>query len=216
MTNAFEPYNIKPSTRGNQSLTMPAMNKKTPTYHTSFDELLTSGQLPIADNWQPSHQCLTAISALGISLYEIKTTLRSEFILSCQAKGLTNQDWNALFLSYAKQRLAPSSSSGRNPTASQFAATPSNSPLMTDDWQPSKAMLEYILTMVCPNRDYIRAQLISFTSHYHGKSHPNWDQQFKKWINQGWNIYQNKDHFEKKDSRDFVEKHTDKSWRDGL
>ena len=90
---------------------------------------------------------------------------------------------------------------------------------MTDDWRPSDEMVKLILATICANEDYLRAQLISFTSHFHGQYNPNWDQQFKKWINNGWNVYGHKNNFAKtatKDDRDFVEKHTDKSWRDGL
>ena len=192
-------------------------------YYESFDSQLSSGNLTIRDSWQPAPATINAIAAMGMQPYAIKTDLRREFILHCQQRDVRNQDWNQLFISYAKQRLMPSqppANSAVNRTEQKIqpyspATTMTSSNIMTDDWQPSSTMLEYILAMVCPNKDYIQAQLVSFTSHYHGKSHANWDQQFKKWINQGWNVYQNKNHFKDGD-KSFAEEHTDKSWREGL
>lgn len=201
------------------------MSNKRPTYHTNFDDFLSSGNLMISYNWQPAARTVSAISALGMQEYTIKTDFRREFILYCQQQELRNQsgDWDQLFLNYAQQRLQPQQLTTAATTASETAIKPfspdevvGGSNIMSDDWQPSANMLEYIVAMVCPNLDYIKAQLISFTSHYHGKSHPNWDQQFKKWINQGWNVYQNKNSFKESSNKDFVEQHTDTSWSDGL
>ena len=172
-------------------------------------------------SWQPAAAAINAIAAMGMQPYAIKTDLRREFILYCQQQDLRSQSWDQLFIDYAKQRLMPVRQTVAPNRAEQNiqpyspAAVVTGSSIMTDDWQPSDNMLEYILAMVCPNKDYIKAQLISFTSHYHGKSHPNWDQQFKKWINQGWNVYQNKNQFKDSD-KSFVEEHTNKSWREGL
>ncbi|WP_339669260.1 DnaT-like ssDNA-binding domain-containing protein [Dasania marina] len=176
-------------------------------------------------NWQPNARVVSAISAMGMQEYTVKTDFRREFILYCQQQELRNQhgDWDQLFLDYAKQRLQVPAAKATTAAPAKQALQPytpdavvESSNIMSDDWQPSANMLEYITAMVCPNLDYINAQLISFTSHYHGKSHPNWDQQFKKWINQGWNVYQNKNSFKDASNKDFVKQHTDTSWSDGL
>lgn len=201
------------------------MSTKRPTYHTNFDDFLSSGNLMINYNWQPSTRTVSAIGAMGMQEYTVKTDFRRDFILHCQQQELRNQsgDWDQLFIDYAKQRLQIPSHQQAAATSTEQTLKPFSpdevigaSNIMTDDWQPSANMLEYIIAMVCPNTDYIQAQLVSFTSHYHGKPHANWDQQFKKWINQGWNVYQNKKHFKDNDDKSFVDKHTDTSWSDGL
>ncbi|MGK0441116.1 MAG: hypothetical protein ACJA0N_000912 [Pseudohongiellaceae bacterium] len=208
------------------------MSNKRPTYHTSFDDYLSSGNLTISNSWHPAASSISAITAMGMQAYTIKTDLRRDFILSCQYRELRNQPWDKLFIDYARERLSPQQA--EPPAATQLPSSsthqsqalrpfsPADDPegnssnIITDDWQPSANMMEYILAMVCPNTDYIQAQLVSFTSHYHGKAHANWDQQFKKWINQGWNVYQNKNHFKDDNDKSFVDKHTDTSWSDGL
>lgn len=190
-------------------------------YYESFDSQLTSGNLTIRNDWQPTPATVQAIAAMGMQAYAVKTTFRGEFILHCQGQDLRNQNWNELFISYAKQRLAPTlpqtpaqPAQNLKPFSPEQATAASN--IMTDDWQPSANMMEYIIAMVCPNAEYIKAQLVSFTSHYHGKTHANWDQQFKKWVNQGWNVYQNKNNFKESSDKSFIDKHTDTSWSDGL
>ena len=190
-------------------------------YYESFDSQLTSGNLTIRNDWQPTPATVQAISAMGMQAYTVKTTFRGEFILHCQGRDIRNQDWNQLFLDYARQRLTPmpAQKATKQPQSLQPFTPEQTSPasnVMTDDWQPSTTMMEYIIAMVCPNTDYIKAQLVSFTSHYHGKSHLNWDQQFKKWVNQGWNVYQNKNHYKDNSDKSFAEEHTNKNWRDGL
>lgn len=145
-------------------------------------------------------------------------------------QGQRNDNWEQLFEDYAQPKK-PQQPHYQEPNLQASASlnntsirepynpiTASRSSPMTDDWRPSDNMVELIMATICPNGDYLNAQLISFTSHFHGQYNPNWDQQFKKWVNNGWNVYGHKNNFGKnnKEGRGFVEKHTDKSWREGL
>ncbi len=187
----------------------------------------------IADSWQPSAQLCRWLEEQGLNRYLIKGELRTQFILAHQQQDTRRGNWDALFKAFALQKLPAKTQPPAQRTAPATASTTSRSPgatasnnrheAMSDDWRPSPTMVELILATICPNMDYLKAQLISFTSHFHGQYNPNWDQQFKKWINNGWNVYGHKNNFGKsnqrndgKDQRSFVEKHTDKSWRDGL
>lgn len=179
---------------------------------------------PIPDGWRPQQATINTLLGLGFDKYTINGELRRQFILTMQRNDARNGDWDTLFTDFAALQQ-PQSAATRNPGQSiatandTFAETTSNRYVQMDDyWRPSDEMAELILTTICDNPNYLNAQLISFTSHFHGQQHPNWDQKFKQWINNGWNVYGHKNNFESsnKDERGFVEKHTDKSWRDGL
>ena len=201
------------------------MSNKRPSYH---PPLFGTENREITYSWKPSTAAVARIAELGLDPYTIKNELRTEFIIYCESQGLREKNYNNVFIEYAQEHygLPPASkpqaptphNSNTNAVAPFSPSEPSlvSSAIMTDEWQPSHNMLEYILAMVCPNKEYIQAQLISFTSHYYGKTHANWDQQFKKWINQGWNVYQNKNNFKQDNNKGFIETHTDKSWSDGL
>ena len=77
-------------------------------------------------------------------------------------------------------------------------------------------MLELIVGTLCPDESYIRTQLVSFTSHFYGQYHSNWDQKFKQWINNGWNVYGHKRNYDNNKDQGFIEKHSDRSWADEL
>lgn len=187
--------------------------------------------LPISDSWQPSPAIRQQLASQGWNRYQL-SQLRCDYIMECQRRDLRNADWDQGFLRYSEQQAstasAPATTSTTMTSTTMTNTTIANSSgdsgflsqrhqAMTDDWRPNDEMVRLILATICPNIDYLNAQLISFTSHFHGQFNPNWDQQFKKWINNGWNVYGHKNSFAKQqDGRDFVAKHTDMSWTDGL
>ena len=186
-------------------------------YAGPVDALLsTQGQL-IPDSWRPSPQLCQRLQQQGLNLHWLNGELRIRFVTELQQQGVRKGDWDQLFERYALAHSQPPGAQGNAaPPAFQSAASTGQS--MSDDWRPSNEMVKLILATICPNRDYLKAQLVSFTSHFHGQYNPNWDQQFKKWINNGWNVYGHRNNFNNasQDQRGFVEKHTDKSWREGL
>lgn len=108
---------------------------------------------------------------------------------------------------------------GNVSTSRTQGATASRHTAMSDNWRPSEEMVKLILSTICPNADYLNTQLISFTSHFHDQFNPNWDQQFKKWINNGWNVYGHKNNFSNttanaNNNKGFVDTYTDTSWAD--
>ena len=179
--------------------------------------------MPISYSWRPSPKAIQRIKALGFDPRVINQDLRTQFITTMQANNTRNGDWDSLFEAFAEQHIA--STSNEHAVAKTVAPwqQPSGSSrrhqTMTDDWRPSMEMVELIVNTICDNTDYLEAQLMSFTSHFHHQQHPNWDQKFKQWINNGWNVYGHKKTFTQttqQDDRGFIEKHTDKSWREGL
>ncbi|WP_101758340.1 DnaT-like ssDNA-binding domain-containing protein [Oceanicoccus sp. KOV_DT_Chl] len=205
------------------------MTKKRPEYSEGpfMADLQRQGSA-IANSWRPSARLCQQLESQGLNRQFINGELRIQFVTGLQQQDVRNADWDELFKQYALQR-APAShpTNHQQPTRETFSPGSSTNPqqvstqratAMSDDWRPSDNMVELIMATICPNADYLKAQLISFTSHFHGQYNPNWDQQFKKWVNNGWNVYGHKNNFGKnnKEERSFVEKHTDMSWTDGL
>ncbi|MGK0498768.1 MAG: hypothetical protein ACJAYG_000399 [Oceanicoccus sp.] len=194
-----------------------------------FTNVLANGGL-IADAWRPSAGLLQRLAAIGLNTHFANGELRIQFVTGLQQQEVRNGNWEQLFEQFASQRAPQASSSAQPQANSSETYTPGSytqprqnhshqAIAMGDDWRPSDQMVELIIASICPNVDYLNAQLISFSSHFFGQYNPNWDQQFKKWINNGWNVYGHKKNFAKnneQDQRGFVEKHTDKSWGEGL
>ena len=191
---------------------------------------LSNAHGTIADSWRPSAQLCQQLESQGLNRHFINGELRFQFITGLQQQEVRGGNWEEMFKNFALQRApkAQTSAPAVPPSHETFSPGSSTNPqqvsthqqatAMDDNWRPSDNMVELIIATICPNSDYLQAQLISFTSHFHGQYNPNWDQQFKKWVNNGWNVYGHKNNFGKnnKDDRGFVEKHTDKSWREGL
>jgi len=198
--------------------------RKPSRYHEGpFSAELEARGMPIQDGWRPQQATINALLRLGFDKYTINGELRQQFIQTMRRNDARNEDWDTLFEDFATLQQSPQTMA--TPRGKALSTGDTNHPASTsryvrmdDNWRPSDEMAELILTTICDKADYLNAQLISFTSHFHGQQHPNWDQKFKQWINNGWNVYGHKKNFDSKnkDDRGFVEKHTDKSWRDGL
>ena len=176
----------------------------------------------ITYTWKPSSQLINQLVSQGISQYTLLNEWRPGFIQLMESQGRRGEQWDELFLQFIAQYHQPASQPPPQPSLNRGLAgssghhSPQRNAAMTDDWQPSVEMLKLIRDTICPNGDYIKAQLISFTSHFYGQHHPNWDQKFRQWINNGWNVYGHKNNYAKSEEKGFIDKHTDRSWRDGL
>lgn len=174
----------------------------------------------VRDDWRPSPETLNALEQQGINRYQANQQWRLAFIRSMRQLDRRNADWDSEFIQFVRQQQGASS---RSQTAVPAAWRNDNrvvagGDVMSDDWQPSPAMRDMILQTLCPEPDYLDSQRISFTSHFHGQLHSNWDQKFKQWINNGWNVYGHKHQFrqQRDEQKSFVETHTDRSWADDL
>jgi hypothetical protein len=194
------------------------MNRRKNNYSASWGDMIEARGLTISDSWQPSSQLINQLVGQGISRYALLNEWRSGFIQSMQQQDQRQGQWDELFQQFIEQQHQPISQPSLNTSmpGSRNTSSPQRTAAMTDDWQPSVEMLKLIGDTICPNGDYIKAQLISFTSHFFGQHHPNWDQKFRQWINNGWNVYGHKKNYAKHDEKGFIEEHTDRSWRDGL
>jgi hypothetical protein len=205
------------------------MSHNKPRYHEGpfSADMERRGSL-IRNDWRPNQRTIDRITALGFNKYAISSDLRIRFILTMRERDTRNGDWDSLFEQFAELGLPPAMENlpAYSPEQPQTTASTRRNSMMSDEWQPSAEMLELIVSTLCQNIEYIEAQLLSFTSHFHGQQHPNWDQKFKQWINNGWNVYGHKKNYGNSHAgqsnasgqggKSFVEKHTDKSWREGL
>ncbi len=193
------------------------MNRKRNNYSASWGDMVEARGLAISDSWQPSSQLLNQLISQGISRYALLNEWRGAFIQIMQNEDRREgqQQWDTLFQQFvAQQQPVVTPSPGTYP--GRPGSEPSRTATMTNDWQPSQEMLKLIRDTVCPNGDYIKAQLTSFSSHFYGQHHPNWDQKFRQWINNGWNVYGHKNNYKEQSEQGFIEKHTDRSWADDL
>jgi len=184
-------------------------------YSASWGDMVEARGLAISDSWQPSSQLINMLVSQGVSRYSVLNEWRGSFIQAMQHEDRRESQWDSLFQQFIEQHHRPVA-----PSLNRSMASPNHSQsktaVMTDDWQPSVEMLKLIRDTICPNGEYTKAQLISFTSHFHGQQHPNWDQKFRQWINNGWNVYGHKKNYSKATEPGFIEKHTDRSWADEL
>ena len=178
---------------------------------------------PIRDDWRPQPVTLERLQARGVNRYQANQQLRIAFIQAMRRADVRNADWDSRFEAYVAEQLpaagAAPAGSGVPAAWREGAGEDKRAVMMTDEWQPSAAMRDLILRTLCPEDDYLNSQLVSFTSHFHGQFHPNWDQKFRQWINNGWNVYGHKNHYGQnrgKGQKGFVETHTDRSWADDL
>jgi hypothetical protein len=193
------------------------MIRKRNNYSASWGDMVEARGLAISDSWQPSSQLISHLVSQGIPRYSLLNDWRSAFIQAMQHEDRRESQWDPLFQQFVEQQQRPAKPPVLNRGLSTTnASSPQRATAMTDDWQPSAEMLKLVRDTICPNGDYIKAQLISFTSHFYGQHHPNWDQKFRQWINNGWNVYGHKKNYNKQSEQGFIEKHTDRSWADDL
>lgn len=193
------------------------MKRRRNNYSASWGDMVEARGLAISDSWQPSSQLINQLISQGVPRYSLLNDWRSAFIQAMQHEDRRESQWDSLFLQFVEQHQRSTPAPGLNRSlASSSTHTPQRTAAMTDDWQPSTEMLQLVRDTICPNGDYIKAQLISFTSHFYGQHHPNWDQKFRQWVNNGWNVYGHKNNYQKASEQGFIEKHTDRSWADDL
>lgn len=194
------------------------MNRRKNNYSASWGDMVEARGLTISDSWQPSSQLVNQLVGQGIPRYSLLNDWRSGFIQTMQSEDRRESQWDKLFQQFIEQHHQPevSPSLNRSLSTSSTQGSPQRAAAMTDDWQPSMEMLKLIRDTLCPNGEYIKAQLVSFTSHFYGQHHPNWDQKFRQWINNGWNVYGHKKNYSQDSEQGFIEKHTDRSWADDL
>jgi hypothetical protein len=171
---------------------------------------------PLAADWHPSEDAVQILQRTGVTAEFIDDAI-PEFILYWRERGDTLKTWNSKFIAHIRRQWARYSSS----------IDLDNEPrLLPEDWQPSEDVYD-ILAMANIQREFATQQLPEFMLFWRESKQmlASWNSKFLQHVKYQWarqHQLGQDDHGGKNQSatgsRDggFIDKHTDRSWRDGL
>lgn len=172
---------------------------------------------PLAYHWLPDEEILQMLSNAGISDEFIQETI-PEFVVYWRERGGVSSTWNHQFFKHVKKqwdRYLRALNSEREPT------------LINSNWRPSADFYD-TLALARIDRDFADSLIAEFILYWEEKqeAHNAWNARFLKHVKYHWAKQhdmsesnagqQNPYATGQKDNRGFIEKHTDRSWREGL
>jgi hypothetical protein len=171
---------------------------------------------PIDDEWQPSLDALEILDRDGITRPFIEDAI-PEFILYWRERGTVDNNWNSRFIQHIRLQWA------------RYTRTVSNEQEITpipSNWQPSEAVFD-ILHMARIDPEFAQQQIPEFLLFWQdsGQAHRSWNTKFLQHVKYRWaHSHQlGQDHARQQQAsgknppaNSFIEKHTDRSWREGL
>ncbi|MBD2857967.1 hypothetical protein IB286_03035 [Spongiibacter sp. KMU-158] len=179
-------------------------------------EIEQNSQRGINKEWQPSRDAWEILLREGISRSFIEDAI-PEFILYWGERGTVDSNWNSRFLQHI--RLQWSRFKQSVDREDEYTTLPR-------DWQPSPEVFD-ILRMACIDANFARDQVREFMLYWRdsGQAQRSWNTKFLQHVKYRW---ANNHHFGQSDARqqgstgtspattEFIAKHTDRSWAEGL
>jgi hypothetical protein len=173
----------------------------------------------MSERWRPSDDAMDILLRSGIQQQFVEDAI-PEFILYWRDRGDISNTWDTRFIAHIRRQWA------RYESSTQFDTEPQR---IASDWQPSEDVYD-ILRMANIDVDFARDLLPEFVVYWRdtNQAYSSWSTRFLQHIKTRWARRLNgqdqnrKDYGQKHqsavepDSRSFVDKHTDQSWREGL
>ncbi len=171
---------------------------------------------PIDSDWRPSHDALDILLRDNISQHFIEDAI-PEFILYWRERGTLDSNWNSRFLQHIRLQWARYT----NAVSHEQAFVP-----ISNNWQPSPEVFE-ILRMARIDADFARQQVAEFILFWRdsGQAQRSWNTKFLQHVKYRWAHSHQLDKHDARQQRasgsgqaatGFIDKHTDRSWADGL
>ncbi|WP_027874092.1 DnaT-like ssDNA-binding domain-containing protein [Spongiibacter marinus] len=170
----------------------------------------------IDNHWRPSRDALEILLRDGISEHFIEDAI-PEFILYWRERGTQDSNWNSRFLQHIRLQWARYT----NAVSHEKAHVP-----ISSNWQPSPEVFE-ILRMARIDADFAREQIPEFILFWRdsGQTQRSWNTKFLQHVKYRWAHSHQLDKYDARQQKasgssqaatGFIDKHTDRSWADGL
>lgn len=172
-------------------------------------------QLP--REWQPSEDAVQILHRSGIAENFIWDAV-PEFVLYWQERGTYDRNWNSRFIEHVRRQWARyTNAMGGDTELTRISA----------DWQPGDAVFD-ILHMANIDSAFARELIPEFVLYWtdSGQLQRSWNSKFLQHVKYQWaKRHQLEPHYERqqqvtgkgsREAESFIEKHTDRSWREGL
>lgn len=172
----------------------------------------------IQQSWQPSADAIEILHRNGINALFIEDAI-PEFVLYWRERGNVTTTWNSKFIQHIKRQWAIYTSALKHDTEPR--RIPAN-------WQPSPEVFE-ILTMANIHASFAQNCLQEFVLYWKdtNQPHSSWNTKFLQHVKYCWanqhqlqrlnnEGQQNTSGSSARATGSFVEKHTDRSWAEGL
>ena len=162
-------------------------------------------KMPIPANWQPGPDALDILERAGVDRTFMIDCL-PEFVLKWREKGTISSTWNTQFVQHIRQQWAI------------YKARLVHDGLprpIAPDWQPDPDVYD-ILRMAEIDRSFAEAQVPEFVLYWRdsGQVHSSWNSKYLHHVKYRWARRHQQPW--QGDTDGFIEKHTDRSWREGL
>ena len=172
--------------------------------------------MPLQQFWQPSADALEILQRNGINRRFIEDAV-PEFVLYWREKGAATTTWNSKFIQHVKRQWA------RYTSTLQHDTEPRRIPA---NWQPSPDVFD-ILKMANIDAGFARNCIGEFVLYWKDSNqlHSSWNTKFLQHVKYCWaNQLTGTNHARQQNpsgqgttaTGSFIERHTDRSWRDGL
>jgi hypothetical protein len=160
--------------------------------------------VPMHPGWQPGQDALHILTRAGVERQFMDDCL-PEFVLYWRERGESGSTWDSRFVQHIRRQWAVFTS--RLINDSQPRVLPA-------DWQPSQDVYD-ILQMANIDRDFAAAQIAEFVLYWrdNGQAHSSWNSRFLHHVKYRWARRHQQPW--QGDTDGFIEKHTDRSWREG-
>lgn len=160
---------------------------------------------PMHADWQPGADALEILERAGVDR-DFMADCLPEFILKWRERGEASNAWNMRFVEHIRRQWAI------------YKAKLVHDGLprqITTDWQPNQDVYD-ILHMADIDRPFAEAQIPEFVLYWrdNGQAHSSWNSRFLHHVKYRWARRHQQPW--QGDTDGFIEKHTDRSWREGL
>lgn len=161
----------------------------------------------ITGKWQPDIDAVEILQRAGVDKPFIEDAI-PEFVLYWRERGDSTSTWNSKFVQHIRLQWARYTNAVKN--EHELRSIP-------PDWQPSVEVFE-ILHMANIDALYAKSLLPEFILYWRETKqlHTSWNSKFLQHVKYHWAKRHNMKMKNDKDSMGFIERHTDKSWREGL
>lgn len=177
---------------------------------------ISSETKAMANAWQPSADAFDILVNIGIKQDFIKSCI-PEFILYWQERGDVTNTWNSKFVQHVKRQWAKFTSTLK------FDSDPK---LIQSNWQPADEVFD-IIAMANIDANFARQQIPEFVLYWQESKqlHNSWNSKFLQHVKyrwaqqhqmQGYSNERQQNASSKHQANDFISKHTDTSWAEGI
>jgi hypothetical protein len=161
----------------------------------------------ITGEWQPDIDAVEILTRAGIDRQFIEDAI-PEFVLYWRERGDATSTWNSKFVQHIRLQWARFTNATRH--EHELRTIPA-------DWQPSPEVFE-ILQMANIDAAFAKSLVPEFILYWREtrQLHTSWNSKFLQHTKYHWAKRHHMKIKNDKDSLGFIERHTDKSWADGL